>query len=143
MKFNSELFTKRLDFRTIFEVPLRQFVLWLGMVVLVSLAGYPGVVCVTPMAWLLALRVGVICTARSRSGESGRRLLEAALAGGFLGFLEGLLFLVIIPFAGPIRPDERLNTILLMLIMLIIGIVTGAGLSFFTAYLGEQRRRRD
>src|SRR5690349_24851657 len=99
MKFNSELFTKRLDFRTIFEVPLRQFVLWLGMVVLVSLAGYPGVVCVTPMAWLLALRVGVVCTARSRSGECGRRVLEADIAGGVLGFVYGLYFFVIVQFA--------------------------------------------
>lgn len=41
---------KRLDSRVIAETPLRQFVLWLGMVVLVTLAGYPGLVCVTPMA---------------------------------------------------------------------------------------------
>ena len=132
--------TKQLDLRVIIETPLRQFVLWLAMVVLVSLAGYRGVICVTPMAWLLALRVGNICVARSRSGESSRRLLEAALAGGFLGLLQGILFLVVIPFLGPIQADEWTQTIILTAIMMIVGIVAGAGLSFFTAYLNERRR---
>jgi len=112
------------------------------MVLLVSLAGYPGVVCVTPMAWLLALRVGNICVARSRSEESSQRLLEAALAGGFLGFLQGILFLVIIPFMGPIQPNEITKTIVLTLIMLIVGVLAGAALSLFTAFLNEQRRNR-
>jgi hypothetical protein len=140
MRSTPEMYTKRLDFRTILEVPLRQFVLWLAMVVLVSLAGYRGVICVTPMAWLLALRVGNMCVARSRSGESSRRLLEAALAGGFLGLLQGVLFLVVIPFLGPIQADEWPQTIILTAIMIIVGIVAGAGLSFFTAYLNERRR---
>jgi hypothetical protein len=140
MSSNPETYTKRLDFRTILEVSLRQFVPWLAMVVIVSLAGYRGVICVTPMAWLLALRVGNICVARSRSEDSSRRLLEAALAGGFLGLLQGILFLVVIPFLGPIQADEWTRTILLTLIMVIMGIFAGAGLSFFTAYLNERRR---
>ena len=140
MRSTSEPFTKRLDFRTILEVPLRQFVLWLAMVVLVSLAGYPGVVCVTPMAWLIALRVGNICVARSMSEKASQRLFEAALAGGFLGLLQGILFIVVIPFSGPIQADERIRTIILFSIMVIVGMVAGAGLSFFTAYLTERRR---
>ena len=136
----NSILSQQLDLRTILEVPLRQFVLWLGMVVVVSLAGYPGVICVTPMAWLIALRVGNICVARSTSETSSQRLLEAALAGGFLGLLQGILFIVVIPFLGPIQPDEWTRTIILVLIQLIIGILAGAALSFFTAYLNERRR---
>jgi len=132
---------KRLDLRTIIEVPLRQFVPWLAMVILVTWAGYPGVICVTPMAWLIALRVGNICVARSTSELPSRRLLEAALAGGFLGFLQGVLFIVIIQFLGPIQADEWTRTIILMLILLVVGMFAGAGLSFFTAYLNERRRQ--
>jgi hypothetical protein len=132
---------KRLDLRTIIEVPLRQFVPWLAMVILVTWAGYPGVICVTPMAWLIALRVGNICVARSTSQESSRRLMEAALAGGFLGFLQGVLFIVVIQFLGPIQADEWTRTIILMMILLVVGILAGAGLSFFTAYLNERRRQ--
>jgi hypothetical protein len=132
---------KRLDLRTIIEVPLRQFVPWLAMVILVTWAGYPGVICVTPMAWLIALRVGNICVTLSTSEQPSRRLLEAALAGGFLGFLQSILFIVVIQFLGPIQADEWTRTIILMLVLLVVGIFAGAGLSFFTAYLNERRRQ--
>jgi hypothetical protein len=132
---------EKFDLRTIIEVPLRQFVPWLAMVILVTWAGYPGVICVTPMAWLIALRVGNICVARSTSEQPSRRLLEADLAGGFFGFLQGVLFIVVNQFLGPIQADEWTRTIILMLILLVVGIFAGAGLSFFTAYLNERRRQ--
>ena len=130
-----------LDLRIVFETPLRQFVLWLAMVVLVSLAGYPGVICVTPMAWLIALRVGNLCVARSRSQKSSQRLVEATFAGGILGLLQGILFIFVVPLLGPIQADEWMQTIILTLFMVIVGTFTGAGLSFFTAYLNERRHR--
>jgi hypothetical protein len=130
---------RHLDHRLILETALRQFIPWLAMVVLVSLAGYPGVICVTPMAWLIALRVGNICVTRSTSAESSQRILEAALAGGLLGLLQGILFFVFITFLGPIQASEWTRTIVLVVIQLILGILAGAGLSFFTAYLNEQR----
>jgi Na+/H+-translocating membrane pyrophosphatase len=123
------------------EIPLRQFVPWLAVVLLATWAGYPGVVCITPMAWLLTLRVGLLCVLRSKSEQPSRRLLEATLAGGFLGFLQGILFIVIIPLMGPIQTSEQSRTILLTFILLIVGIAAGAALSFITAYLNERRRQ--
>ena len=130
------------DLRVMIETPLRQFVPWLAVVLLVTFAGQPGVICVTPMAWLIALRVGNICAARSRSQLTSRRLTEAALAGGLFGLLQGVLFGAITPFMGPIQDDEWTRAIALILIMIVIGTFVGAGLSFFTAYLNEQRRKR-
>lgn len=133
----------RLDWRIIFEIPLRQFVPWLAIVLLVTFAGYPGVVCVTPMAWLIALRVGNLCVWRSKSTISTDRLMEAALAGGFFGFLQGLLFAGIITFLEPVNADEQSKAIVLTLIVIAVGIFAGAGLSFLTAFLNEQRRKRE
>ena len=129
-----------LDYRVILETPLRQFVPWLAMVLLVTWAGYPGVVCVTPMAWLIALQVGNLTVARSRSETSSQRLTEAALAGAVLGMLQGLLFAAIISLLDPINAYDRTRTIVLTLIMIAVGIFAGSGLSFFTAYLNERRR---
>ena len=131
-----------LDLRVVIETPLRQFAPWLAIVLIVTFAGYPGVVCVTPMAWLMALRVGNICAARSRSQLASRRLAEAALAGGLFGILQGILFAAVTPFMGPIQDDEWTRAIVLIFIMIVVGIFVGAGLSFFTAYLNEQRRKR-
>lgn len=130
----------RLDLRTIADVSLRQFAWWLIMVLIVTFAGYPGVICVTPMAWLVALRVGNQITQRSKSGLRSQRLAESALAGGLLGFLQGILFGVVVPFMGPVQPDELTNSIILVVVMLVVGTVASAGLSFFTAFLNENRR---
>jgi hypothetical protein len=132
--------SNQLDLQVILEVPLRQFVLWLVAVLLVTWAGYPGVACITPLAWLLALRVGVICARRSRSTQYSQRLQEAALAGAWLGLLQGLLFWVIVPRMGPIQPSEQTSAVLLIAMMIIIGMLAGAGLSAFNAWLFEQRR---
>jgi hypothetical protein len=132
---------KRLDVRVIIETALRQFFPWLAMVGLVSWAGYPGVICVTPMAWLIALRVGNICVARSTSQNSSQRLWEAAIAGGLFGLLQGILFLVFVLVLGPIETSEWTGAILIVLIQLALGVVAGAGFSFLTAYLTEQRLR--
>ena len=134
--------SNRLDLRVIIETPLRQFVPWLAMVLLVTFAGYPGVVCVTPMAWLIALQVGNLCVSRSKSALSSRRLTEAAFAGGLLGFLQGLLFAGIITLLEPINADEQTRTIILTIIIVVAGIFAGAVLSFVTAYLNERRRNR-
>jgi hypothetical protein len=131
-----------LDFRIMIETPLRQFVPWLVVVLLITAAGQPGVVCVTPLAWLLASRVGNQVAWRSRSELASRRFTEAALAGALFGLLQGILFGVISPFMGPIQADEWTRTIILFLFILVVGIFVGAGLSFITAYLNEQRKAR-
>src|SRR5258707_15461558 len=98
-----------LDWRTIILVPLSQFAPWLAVVLLVTWAGYPGVVCATPLAWLIALRVGIVCASKTKSSEMAQRLLEAALAGALFGLLQGLLFWVIVPRMGPLLPTEQAN----------------------------------
>jgi len=130
-----------LDLRAILLVALQQFAPWLVSVLIVTWAGYPGVVCVTPLAWLLALRVGLGCVARSKSVEARRRLQEAALAGGVFGLLQGLLFLFIVPRMGPVQPSEQASATAIALAMMLFGILAGAGLSWFSAYLTEQRAR--
>ena len=129
-----------LDLRTVTNITFRQFSWWLIVVLLVTIFGYPGVVCVTPMAWLLAFPVGNQVAWRSTSGLRSQRLTESALAGGLLGFLQGIMFGVIVPFMGPIQENEWANSVILILFVLIVGTLISAGLSFFTTYLNENRR---
>ena len=133
--------SNRLDLRTILDVPLRQFAPWLAAVLIVTWAGYPGVVCVTPLAWLMALRVGIVCVGRSTSNQNKQRMQEAALAGGWFCLLQGLLFWVIVPRMGPIQASEQTSATVLILFMCVMGILAGAGLSVFTAYNIERRRQ--
>ncbi len=131
----------KLDIRVILVTPLRPFALWLALVLVVVWAGYPGVVCVTPFAWLIALRVGIDCVTHSASARSGQRMREAVLAGGVLGLLQGVLFLVIVPRLGEIKAGEQASATWLSVVMLAVGVLAGAVLSAFTAYLVERRRK--
>ena len=131
---------KPLDLRTAFEVPLRWFAWWLIMVLLATWGGYPGGVCVTPLAWLIALRVGLDVSSRSASEQPASRQLEAALAGAWLGLLQGFLYWIISLRMGPIQPDEQTSAAVIILLMIVVGMVAGAGLAWFTALLAARRR---
>jgi hypothetical protein len=128
-----------LDFRLILETLLRFFIPWLAVVLLISWAGYPGVICVTPMAWLMALAVGQRCAAQSTSETRTKRLLEAALAGAIFGLLQGVLFFFIAPRMGPVTAREQTSALGISLGMLCVGIPVAAGLATFTAWLVLQR----
>jgi len=130
-----------LDFRVILGVPLLQFLPWLAAVLIVTWAGYPGVVCVTPLAWLIAARVGIVCIRRTTSTQPARRLLEAALAGVWFGLLEGLLFIVIIQRLGSVQPGEQASAAMLSVLMVVFGMLVGAGMSLFTAFLADRRQQ--
>lgn len=131
-----------LDWRTVLITAAQHFAPWLAVVIVVTLAQEPGVVCITPLAWLLALRLGPACVARSASSGSGRRLIEAGLAGGLLGFLQGFLFWVILTQGNVIKPDERLNAVALGIVMVGLGVIVSGGLSLFMGYLTERRGER-
>ena len=129
----------RTSIRLIIVSALRLFTPWLLVVIAVTWAGYPGVTCITPLAWLLALPVGVRIEAHSTSPDAGQRLREAALAGALLGLLQGILFLLIMPRLGPLQADERASAGMIALALLIIGIPIAAGLSTLTAWLAQRR----
>ena len=71
--------------------------------VAITLFGYPGVVCMTPAAWLLAVPVGLRVSHESRS--TGRQLLtEAFLGGALLGLVQGLLLGVVMALSPIVDP---------------------------------------
>lgn len=129
-----------LDLRVILETPLRLFAPWLAVVLLATWGGYPGIVCVTPLAWLMALTVGARCASQSSSAKPGQRLLEAAFAGALFGLLQGVLFFFIAPRLGPINADEQASATGISFGMLCVGVPVAAGLSTFIAWLVQRRR---
>lgn len=96
--------TPPLDRRAIASALFLPALYWTGVVIAISLLGYPGVVCMTPVAWLLGMPVGMRVGRESES-EPRRVVLEAALAGGLLGAWEGLLFAIVVAIS-PYLPGQ-------------------------------------
>jgi hypothetical protein len=114
---------------------------WTLWVVLATTGGYPGVICVTPMAWLMALWSGM-AYARQTAGRPARRpLLAPALVGALLGLYLGLTFVVVnaLSLSAGVEGEEWTRAWILSLIILALSIPVCALLSVFTAWLVRRR----
>lgn len=117
----------RLDGRAVASALFLPLLLWTGSVIAVALLGYPGVIYMTPAAWLLALPVGL--RVRRESESPGRQpVLEAALAGAVLGTWQGLLLIGMQALPG-LLAVEPLEPQPLVLLSLGLGVPLTAGLA--------------
>ncbi len=128
-----------LDINAMLRAAAAPLVWWIGMVVVVAVGGYPGVACVTPLAWILACWTGNNCAARSRS-PARQRLLEAAIAGAIVGFGQGVLFYVVLNVVMPLGAGERASAAAISAVVLVAGMIAGALLSMATAAMRNRRR---
>jgi hypothetical protein len=130
-----------LDLRTVVYALRLPFLCWFSAVIVVAIGGrQPGVVCITPLAWLMSLWVGLRAVAYTQSPERSVRLKEATVAGSCLGFLQGVLFIAIAPMMGGIKHEEMQRAIVLSVLMIFFGIVVCGGLSCATAATQEKHR---
>ena len=119
-------------------------ILWGGTVFVAAYQGQPGVICLTPMAWLLAVPAGWNYVAFS-AGKPGRHpFLAGALAGAVLGLLFGLLTWSVGVYTMTDDPAEagRLTINQIGLIFIGAGMVIGGLLSGMMAHRAAMQQRR-
>ena len=119
-------------------------ILWGGTVSLATYQGQPGIICLTPMAWLLAIPAGLNYVAFSE-GKPGRNpFLAGALLGGMLGLLLGLLCWGIGAYTMPDDPagSGTLTIQQLSLILIGVGTVIDALLGGLMAHRAAAQQRR-
>lgn len=133
--------SSRLDLSAIVGAIWQSAIMWGAAVAMVTLSGYPGVVCCTPAAWLLGCLVGPTCVSQTRSQSAATRATEAGIAGGILGFLEGVIFALVIAFGGETQLEEQANVIVLSVGMIVVGTLVTAGLSVVVAAIQDRRMR--
>jgi hypothetical protein len=117
----SDLAEKKIDIKAIFSALALPIIFWGFSVGAISALGYPGVVCITPIAWLLSFTVGQTSIHRSRSLTKSLRVREAAIGGGMLGVMQGLLFIVISSIGLDVAAGEISRTLLIGVIMTLVG----------------------
>lgn len=120
-----------LNLSALFRSLVMWLLVWGAAVLFVTYQKQPGVVCLTPMAWLLALPAGWNYVSFAR-GNAGRQPFGAgAILGVLLGLLYGLLFFGIAAFGMPVGsdPDEISKMQNLVIFMIGGGMVVAALLS--------------
>ena len=118
-------------------------IIWIVTVAFVTFAGQPGVVCVTPVAWLLALWSGGQYIRITGGRKERIPMLGPGLVGGVLGAGMGVLFVLVSSVSMPVgtAPGEATKAIVLDGVILVGGILACAALSIFTAWLTLNRYR--
>jgi hypothetical protein len=113
------------------------FIFWVGLVAAATIGGQPGVVCITPMGWLLSLYCGGQYIRLSRGPRGKWPLLGPALAGATLGFGMGILFVVVNSFGLPVGNTlgELGKAIFLDVSLGLGGVLICSALSVFTGWL--------
>ena len=130
--------SQAIDVAAFLQALFKPLVSWGLMVGFATWGGQPGVVCFTPMAWLLALWCGILYVQAS-GGRPG--LLGPALTGAMLGVSMGLLF-VILTSQLPLKPEEVINMEVLTACMVVGGIVICMALSAWAAHATLRRYNR-
>jgi hypothetical protein len=129
------------DLGAVLKSLLPPLIAWTTAVLFVTFVGHqPGVICVTPVAWGMACWTGMKCVRLSRSAAKSSLLLEAAVAGALLGLLQGVLFAVIAPRMGEVRPDEQQKSLILNIVIIAAGALISAGLSVAVGAAQANRR---
>lgn len=119
-------------------------ILWYIAVLFIAYQGQPGVICMTPMAWLLAIPAGWNYVAFS-DGKPGRQpFMAGAIVGALLGLFFGLLAWGVGAYMMPADPAET-GTLTVQQIGLIFvgaGIVIGGLISGMMAHRAAMQQRR-
>jgi hypothetical protein len=127
---------------------LRSLSMWLlvwGIVVLfVVYQQQPGVICLTPMAWLLALPAGWNYVVFARGNPGRQPFLAGAILGAILGLFYGLIFFGVAAYGMPVGtdPEEIAKMQNMVLFMIGGGVLVSALLSGFMAYRAAFLQRR-
>lgn len=123
-----------------FRALFAPIIMWSCLVALAILGKAPGVVCVTPMAWLLALWSGaryvILC-----NGRPGRYpLIGPALLGGLIGLGEGSIYIVVMVILFPLSLPEDIAKGNIFTAMIVIGgVLVCSFLSSFIALVSLRR----
>jgi hypothetical protein len=133
-----------INFKALLRSLAMWFIVWGGLVAIVTYAGQPGVACMTPLAWLLALPAGWNYVVFSGERAGKQPFIGGAILGAILGLLFGVLFYFVANYGMPVGDDPeeiaKMNNIVIF--MIAGGTVIAAILSGFMAYRASSLQRR-
>lgn len=124
---------------------LAPLIAWGAAVAVITLSGQPGIVCATPMAWVMAFWCGGQYV-RLSEGRPGRfPLLGPALVGALLGIGMSVLFITVSTLAMPVGndPGEIAKARNLTAVISLGSIVMCTLFSTITAWFTLQRDVRE
>jgi hypothetical protein len=110
-------------------------VIWLFEVLLFNSSNQSGIICITPVAWVLSGLVGARVARDSQSQKRTARLMQASIAGCVFGVLIGLLYTAVVLIVGRNDPANLNFALISGFAMILVGGVVCTLLAFIVAAL--------
>jgi hypothetical protein len=109
---------------------------WSILISCVTISGYPGVIMITPMAWLiLPFQAGSVYAEKAIAQGMRPQLRYAALIGVFIGIMLGILCAIVSWFFMDIPANEFEKTVNFLLGMTQIGCLVSPLFSMLSTYV--------
>jgi hypothetical protein len=109
---------------------------WSILIVCVTIAGYPGVMMITPLAWLiLPFQAGSVYAEKAIARKMRPQLRYSALIGVFIGILLGVLCAIVSWFFMDIPANEVEKTVNFLLGMTKVGCLVCPLFSMLSTYV--------
>lgn len=121
---------------------LMWFMPWTVLVLYITYQGQPGILFLTPVAWGLAVPVGLNYVAFSRGNYGKNAFVAGTILGATFGFLLGMLCLVLGSYTIHDDGTGQISGTQIWLILLGIGVVVSALFSGLTAARAARVQRR-
>ena len=117
---------------------------WAAVSLAVTFQGQPGVMCMTPMAWLLGIFGGVYYSSRENLARPRPAAPGGLLVGAIIGLSMAILFAIgsARMMAGETRPDEIMRGNTMMLAIGIGSIIFCSLLAMVFAHITQRNLRR-
>lgn len=111
-------------FPILLKSSISPLVWWIVMIGGATVAGYPGAVLMTPLAWLvLPLYIGIVYTRAALDQGLRPQLHLLALAGAAFGLILGLIFAFVALLFMPARADETQKMVNVVVFMIAGGCI--------------------
>lgn len=126
-------------FRILFDSVWLNVIWWLVASIAVTLSGYPGGLCLTPITWLLGITAGKRAFDLSMQAGNPHPVLMAGLAGGLTGFANGAASTLAAFLTLWIPRLEDVASPWIFAVFAIVGAIIGAALGVVTGLISRSR----
>jgi hypothetical protein len=133
---------KHVEWRTVLEAVWLPALLWVLALGVPTLAGIPGIICITPLIWFSSMRIGRHTTELSSHKDTNVITYTAGLAGALFGSIEGVAFAVIYILSSAAGAQELSLKVMITIIMFLLSVASCAFLAVWSARI-KQRQTAD
>jgi len=130
---------RAIEWTAVLEAVWIPALLWVMALIIPTLVGIPGIICLTPLGWLSSIRIGRHAAELLKETNHTSQTLSLGIAGALYGLIQGVLFVIVYTYAPTAYPEDKPLKLIVNLVMFLLSISASA---FLANWAGKLRKRQ-